>query len=218
MRKLVCLVAVVFLAACGGGDPAVRDDGDVPANTTPEVTEDASQDEESTEELPTLTSVPFGEYGTQHIDPPVEFATSPSTGGNHYPFWQNCGYYTVEVPEGAATHTLEHGAVWITYNANEMSDEDLAVLSTLSDGNQKLLITPYDHDDAVILSAWGVQQRGVPAPASAAGTAAITDFIAAWVDNPELAEAGVPCDRSAGVPPDQPRMFPDGELVPDIYN
>ncbi len=179
----------------------------------------SSADESSTVvALPPLSSVPFSEYSTNHVEPPVSFATSPSTGGAHYPFWQNCGYYNVDVPEGAATHTMEHGAVWITYNADKASADDLAALEALAAGNGKLLITPYEHDEAIVLSAWGVQQRGVPAASTAEGSAAITEFIAAWVDNPELAEAGVRCDGAAGITPDQPRVFPDGQVVPDEFN
>jgi len=201
------VVATVILAACGGGDPAVR----APEDETTSISESDSASS-------TLTSIPVDDISANHVDPPVSFATSPSTGGDHYPFWQNCGYYNVEVPEGAATHTMEHGAVWITYNSDLASDEDLVALEALSVSNDRLLITPFDHDDTVVLSAWGVQQRDVPAASTPEGSAAIDEFVAAWVDNPELGEAGVRCDGAAGVSPDQPRLFPDGQIVPDEFN
>lgn len=209
-RGLLIIAGMFVLAGCGGGDPAVRDEA--------EATVDDSLVASTEVALPPLTSVPFSEYGTSHVNPPVSFATSPSTGGDHYGFWQNCGFYTEMVVEGAATHTLEHGAIWITYNADVVSNDDLAALEALSAGNGKLIITPYDQDDTIILSAWGVQQRGVAPPSTAEGSAAITEFINSWVDNPELVEAGVSCNGSAGVPPDQPRLFPDGQEMPDEFS
>jgi len=208
-------VLIALAASCGGGDS--DDAGSTTATDSSSDAAASTEVEETTEALPPLSSVPFGEYGTSHVGPPVSFETSPSTGGDHYQFWQNCGYYTTEVIEGAATHTLEHGAVWITYNESAVSGDDLAALEALASGNGKLLISPYNHDDAIVLSAWGVQQRGVPAPSTAQGSAEISAFIEAWADNPELAEAGVPCDRSAGVPPDSPRVFPDGQEIPDDF-
>lgn len=211
MRKLLFVGLAFLLASCGGDS---NDDVE-PASAS---TSAPDEEVEQVVALPPLSSVPFAEYGTAHIEPPVSFATSPSTGGDHYPFWQNCGFYNVVVPEGAATHSLEHGAVWITYNSDAASTDDLAVLEALAAGNDKLLITPYEHDDAIILSAWGVQQRSVPAPSTASGSAAITEFVEAWVDNPELTEAGVRCNGAAGIAPDQPRVFPDGQIVPDEFN
>jgi len=215
MRKLFLFALIVLATSCGG-EAAETDE----TASSPTVTEAVSETTEAPEPeaLPPLSSVPFGEYGTSHVDPPVSFATSPSTGGNHYPFWQNCGYYTTPVLEGAATHTLEHGAVWITYNESEMSEEDLAALEALSAGNPKLLISPYDHDEPIVLSAWGVQQRGVAAPTAVGASDDIAAFVKAWVDNPALQEAGVTCGSSAGVPPDSPRTFPDGQEIPDSYN
>ena len=209
-RALATIVFAFVLVGCGDSEPEEAVSGQ-------ETSVEASSDSSAVPALPPLSSVPVDTYTADHIGPPVSFATAPSTGGDHYAFWQNCGYYTVPVIEGAATHTLEHGAVWITYNADAMSSADLDVLAALAAGNDKLLISPYDHDDTIVLSAWGVQQRGVVAPSTAAGATQINDFIAAWVDNPELPEAGVTCLNAVGAPPDDVRSFADGEQVPDEY-
>lgn len=207
MRKMIFVGALVVLSACSGGEVA----------DAPTVTVDQGSDT-ATGELPPVVSVPATDYTTNHISPPVSFDRSPSIGGDHYQFWQNCGFYTVEAIEGAATHTLEHGAIWITYNESNVSDADLVLLEEMSAANGKLLISPYDHDDTVVLSAWGVQQRGVSAPTTADGLAAIDSFIASWQDNPELVEAGVRCNGAVGIPPKDARSFEDGQQVPDEFD
>ncbi len=207
MRKMLISLAIV-LAACGGSDAA---DTETPSTSGPT---DTSSDEVDGSALAAPTSIPVSDISAGHVDPPVSFDQSPSIGGDHYPFWQNCGFYNVEVLEGAAAHTMEHGAVWITYNASSISDEDLAALEQLAQDNGKLLISPYAHDEPLVLSAWGVQQRGI----TSVEEPQFMEFIDTWVDNPELAEAGVRCTGAAGVPPDDIRTLADGEQVPENYN
>src|SRR5687767_3097410 len=56
--------------------------------------------------------------GADHVNGKVNYPTSPPAGGNHNPVWQNCGFYNVSVTNEFAVHSLEHGAVWITYTAS----------------------------------------------------------------------------------------------------
>ena len=51
----------------------------------------------------------------QHTEGNVDYAQTPPAGGPHDPVWQNCGFYTEPVRDENAVHSLEHGAVWITY-------------------------------------------------------------------------------------------------------
>jgi len=206
MRKVIVLVGFALaLVACGSDEPQ-----EAVANTEAS-SEAASAGEESDSPF---VSVPLSELTANHIDPPVSFSHSPAIGGDHYRFWQNCGFYDVEVIEGAAAHTLEHGAVWITYNASAVTSDDVQVLEAMAAGNEKLLISPYPHDEPLVLSAWGVQQRLATSDPNDPSVAA---FIDTWQDNPELPEAGVTCLRSVGIAPDQPGVFPDGGEVPAEY-
>src|SRR5207248_375053 len=50
-----------------------------------------------------------------HVRTPVSYAQNPPVGGNHAALWQNCGFYSSPVANENAVHSLEHGAVWITY-------------------------------------------------------------------------------------------------------
>lgn len=202
MRTVVVLLAVL-LAACSGGD-----DPDTGA-TAPTIASDGAADAASP-----LVSVPVSDLGADHVDSPVSYDQSPSIGGDHYPFWQNCGFYEVELLEGAATHTLEHGAVWITYNSVKVTDAELSTLKGLALDNDKLLISPYAHDEKLVLSAWGVQLRSALAPSDPA----VSSFIDEWVDNPALDEAGVRCDGAAGIPPNDVRTLSGGDQVPDEFS
>lgn len=162
--------------------------------------------------LSAVETTPLIEIAANHVDPPVSFSTRPSTGGDHYPFWMNCGFYSEVVIEGAATHSLEHGAVWITYGES-LPDADVDALEALVTANPRLLISPYDHDDPIVLSAWGAQQRGI----SSATAPEIAAFIDAWLDNPNLIEAGASCSSAVGIPPNDPNSLADGTPVPEEF-
>lgn len=206
MRRWLPFLFVLLLAACASGEDAT-------ASTDATASSEAGESETASEV--TFTSVPVSDISADHVNPPVSFDTSPSTGGAHYPFWMNCGFWTVEVIEGAATHTMEHGAVWITYNADRVNDDELAELEALARSDAKLLISPYDHPEKLVLSAWGVQHRQDDL---SPGDAAVNDFIATWKDNPELPEAGVTCQDAVGFPPDNVRtLVSSGEVLDDTW-
>ena len=199
----VVVVLAVLFGACGSDDTTTV--------ATPTSTSEATVSDSTA--TTTFVQVEVDSLGTEHVDPPASFSNSPSIGGDHYPFWQNCGFYDVPVIEGAATHSLEHGAVWITYNTSVLSDDEVEVLRTMAEGNDRLLISPYDHPEGLILSAWGVQLRTSFDP----NAPEVGEFIETWADNPELVEAGVSCQRAAGVPPSDARTLDSGEVVPAEY-
>lgn len=199
MKKLV-LTCCFVLAACGGSAGQAESADGL-----------AGSDEDSG--LMPPTSVAVSDIDSNHVDPPVSFDQSPSIGGDHYPFWQNCGFYEVELIEGAAAHTMEHGAIWITYNPGQLSEAELSTLAGMAEDNDRLLISPYPHDEPLVVSGWGVQQRGITSVASPD----LDGFITQWADNPDLPEAGVRCTGAAGIPPDDVRSLADGAQVPEDY-
>lgn len=205
MRRWLPFLFALLLAACSGSDETT---------TVADTPDEADVTTEASGEV-TFTSVPVADLSADHVNPPVSFDTSPSTGGAHYPFWMNCGFWTVEVLEGAATHTMEHGAVWITYNADRVTADELSELEALARSDSKLLITPYDHPEKLVLSAWGVQHRQDDLRP---GDAAVAEFIESWKDNPELPEAGVTCQDALGFPPDNVRtLVSNGEVLDDSW-
>ncbi|MFD7505203.1 DUF3105 domain-containing protein [Streptomyces sp. NPDC059850] len=97
--------------------------------------------------------------GRTHVGGSVKYAMSPPVGGNHDQVWQNCqgDVYTKPLAKENAVHSLEHGAVWVTYN-DKASKEDVATLKARVEKTNYSLMSPYEDQDApIVLSAWGNQ-------------------------------------------------------------
>lgn len=94
-----------------------------------------------------------------HTTEAVEYAQDPPAGGPHDPSWQRCLVYDAPVRNENAVHSLEHGAVWITYQP-DLPDADREVLERLGEGVPYLMVSPYPElDSPVVASAWGAQLR-----------------------------------------------------------
>ncbi|MFI0817101.1 DUF3105 domain-containing protein [Streptomyces sp. NPDC021098] len=97
--------------------------------------------------------------GRTHVGGSVKYAMSPPVGGNHNQVWQNCqgDVYTKPLTKENAVHSLEHGAVWVTYS-DKASKEDVATLAERVKKTPYSLMSPYEDQDApIVLNAWGNQ-------------------------------------------------------------
>jgi hypothetical protein len=95
---------------------------------------------------------------TGHTQEPVIYPQTPPVGGEHHPTWLNCGLYSDPVPSVFAVHSLEHGAVWVTYDPKLSAD----ALATLREHlpSSYVVLSPYGGLPApIVLSAWNVQLR-----------------------------------------------------------
>ena len=138
--------------------------------------------------------VAFGTQSRTH-DPEAEFVQSglPPTGGSHNPNWQNCGIYDSPIDDGLAVHSLEHGAVWLTYHP-ELAPEKIADLRDLVAGQSYTLMSPYpDLAAEVVMSAWSRQLVIESFPDER-----VADFIAQYRE--QGPEPGAPCTDGIGVP------------------
>ena len=57
-------------------------------------------------------------------------------------------------------HSLEHGAVWIAYNPDQVTGDALKTLKSKVDGEQYMVMSPYPSlDSPVSLQSWGHQLK-----------------------------------------------------------
>jgi Protein of unknown function (DUF3105) len=126
-----------------------------------------------------------------HVDTPVEYPQSPPVGGPHWPVWQNCHYYDTSVPNERAVHSLEHGAVWITYLPTT-SQADRDVLKALAATGDHILVSEYPGQPApIVATAWGKQLylQSVHDPE-------LQQFVDFFQKGPQTPEGGATCRHS----------------------
>jgi hypothetical protein len=131
----------------------------------------------------------------EHVETPISYPQSPPVGGDHNPAWQNCGSYADAVQNEMAVHSLEHGAVWITYRPG-LADADVETLRARTINQTHLLVSPYrEQASPVVLTAWGHQLAldSVKDPRIAA-------FIATYQEGVQTLEPGAPCSGAKGEP------------------
>lgn len=93
----------------------------------------------------------------QHVEGDIHADGEVPAGGSHSEVWQNCGFYDEEILSENAVHSLEHGAVWITYRTDLQSD-DIDRLRGFIRSPDKVLISPVAGQvPAAIATAWANQ-------------------------------------------------------------
>jgi hypothetical protein len=96
-----------------------------------------------------------------HVAGPVKYTVSPPVGGDHNGAWQNCmgDVYDAQIANEHAVHSLEHGAVWITYRPG-LPKAQVDALAKKVRGTDYILMSPYPGlDKPVSLQAWGFQLK-----------------------------------------------------------
>lgn len=119
----------------------------------------------------------------------------PPAGGAHFNIWQNCGIYEEPIQTGNAIHSMEHGALWITYQPDLPADE-VAALENLVRGETFLLLSPYfGQRSPIVLTAWGIQLE-----VDSASDGRIPNFIERYRLGQQTPELGGACTQGVGVP------------------
>jgi hypothetical protein len=133
--------------------------------------------------------------GGRHTEEEVDYKQSPPVGGEHNSVWQNEGFYEQPVRDENAVHTLEHGAVWITYSPNLPQDQKDEIRE-LVEGQTCLLASPHpDLPAPVVASAWGKQLT-----LESANSPDLGRFVRAYRQGPQAPEPGAPCTGGVGQP------------------
>ena len=138
-----------------------------------------------------------GSDHTGSLQEKVQYSESPPVGGRHAPapFWQNCGYYSAPIPNEAAVHSLEHGAVWITYRP-DLPQDQIDKLKKEADDNTYVLASPYqDQAEPIVLSAWNNQLR-----LNSLDDKRFDQFVRYFRQGPQTPERGAACTGGNGTP------------------
>jgi Protein of unknown function (DUF3105) len=130
-----------------------------------------------------------------HVETAVDYEMSPPAGGPHNPAWLNCGIYELPVQAENAVHSLEHGAVWITYDPAVVTGADLDALRSKMPRSY-IILSPFEGLQApVVASAWGAQVEldGVADPR-------LEQFIVKYRQSPDAPEPGALCSQAIDGP------------------
>ena len=134
----------------------------------------------------------YSDLPRNHVTEPVDYAQTPPVGGNHTPVWQNCGVYPEPVPNETGVHSMEHGAVWITYG-KDLPAADVATLQALGRSQTYVLVSPFDGlPSPLVLTAWGKQLE-----LTSADDPRLEEFLSAYRQGPQTPEPGAACRRCA---------------------
>jgi hypothetical protein len=158
----MCLVpllcAAVALAACGGGDDAANEGAGGQANTTTTTLVRAPATTVTT--VPQIEGVQTFRVDAGHSEAPVSYPEVPPVGGIHNPIWQQCGFYPEPIPSERGVHSLEHGAIWITFRP-DLPQAEIDGLATLARSRNLILVSRWDNGlpAPVVVTGWGRQLR-----------------------------------------------------------
>lgn len=156
--------------------------------------------------------------GSRHVTPTerVAYDQSPPFGGPHDGFWAACTgiVYPNAVRTENMVHSLEHGAVWIAYNPEQVTGAALEKLKLRVEGKPYTMMSPYPGlDSPISLQSWGHQLK-----VDSADDERIEQFIVALrLNQTTYPEVGASCDAlgPGQFDPDNPPPFNPAPPGPD---
>ena len=99
--------------------------------------------------------------GQEHVTTPVTYEQSPPVGGPHDGEWADCTgtVYDVQIRQENAVHSLEHGAVWITYDPEVVTGDALQTLTDVASESGRMLSPNPGQDSPISLQSWNHQLK-----------------------------------------------------------
>lgn len=132
--------------------------------------------------------VAYNYTGGDHSEDAVAYTESPPVGGTHNPAWQTCQFYDGKIANENAVHSLEHGAVWVTYTA-DISESDKEKLENWADDRPYLIVSEYDDQSSpFVFTAWNNQL-----PLDSLDDKRATQFMNYYIQGPQTPERGASC-------------------------
>jgi hypothetical protein len=187
-------LTVALAAACSSSADLVEPDPEPEPTPTPE----SSATSTPPAEWPTGVET-YENLTNQHTEGDVDYEMSPPVGGDHSRTWQNCGVYDEPIADENAVHSLEHGAVWLTYRT-DLDDDQVEHLERLVGTSGFVLLSPYEEQDSpVSATAWGAQLQ-----VEDATDLRVERFLEEYVMGEQSPEPGAPCTGGTGEPEQQP--------------
>ena len=132
---------------------------------------------------------------TKHQDGLIAYEQKSPAGGKHNAAWQNCGVYDQPVQNETAVHSLEHGAVWITYRP-DLPTAEVERLQTVTRQSSHRLLSPYpDLPAPIMVSSWGYQLK-----LNRSDDPRLLQFINKYENSASAPEPGASCAGGVGQP------------------
>ena len=142
----------------------------------------------------TIDGVETFTNGAGHVETTVDYEQTPPAGGEHNQMWLNCGVYDQAVPNENAVHSLEHGAIWVTYDAS-ISDAELETLKAELPSTY-VILSPFDGiPSPIVLSAWNAQLQ-----VESADDPRIAAFFTEFWKSVSVPEYGASCSGALDAP------------------
>lgn len=128
-----------------------------------------------------------------HVQGEVAYDEMPPVGGRHNPVWAACNgnVYDEPVINEQAVHSLEHGAVWITYSPDLPKDQ-IELLKDKVRGYT--LMSPFPGQTSpIMLTAWGNQLA-----LASVDDSRIDTFLRKFRQGAQTPEPGATCNAVPG--------------------
>ena len=130
-----------------------------------------------------------------HVEGQIYAPDEVPAGGDMASAWLNCGFYSQQVPAENVMHSLEHGAVWITYRL-DIPQDDLDRIRSLARPLEKVVASPVPGQQSPLMAtAWGFQLE-----LESADDPRLVQFINEFAGSLNAPEPGGACSRGVGNP------------------
>jgi hypothetical protein len=126
--------------------------------------------------------------GSEHTEGPVQYTEHPPVGGMHDSVWYTCQYYDTAIRTENAVHSMEHGAVWITFDPNLPQDQRDQIRD-ITEEQAYIIASPMEGlPSPVVASSWNNQIQ-----LESASDPDLRRFIATYKQGPDTPEPGASC-------------------------
>ena len=179
--RLIVAASVAAIALVGGGSWAIIG---------------TSGSGSSTQDKVALTGLQtYPGLARDHVTGAVVYPQTPPVGGKHSAIWQNCGVYSAPLHNENAVHSLEHGAMWITYRPDLPAAEIATIVNDVS-GQPYGLVSPYPGlPSPIVATVWGVQLK-----LNSATDPRLKSFVETYKSGSHAPEPGGECTGGTGTP------------------